>query len=118
MKNYRLYELPDFAMDDDFIRWIQEKGEHDNQFWKRWLGENPGKHHIVTEAKSVVELMPFNKKQFSSKDIEFDTNRLLQTIRQPVYDGSLQLRHAMHPIGMVVRSYFNFSSWCRRQIFH
>ncbi len=35
MKDFRLYDIMDFVMDEDFIRWVQEKRPADEAYWNQ-----------------------------------------------------------------------------------
>jgi len=55
MKDYRLFDLSDFVLDDDFIRWVNEGSKADDDFWNNWLALNPDKYMIVAEATKILE---------------------------------------------------------------
>jgi transmembrane sensor len=86
MKDFRLYDITDFVMDDDFIRWVQYKNEADIQFWSKWLEQNPGKHLIIAESKKILESLYIEVPHTSENDIDFEVNRLMSTISQNLAD--------------------------------
>ena len=55
MKDFRLYDIMDFVMDEDFIRWVQEKRPEDEVYWNNWLKSYPEKHLLVAEARRILE---------------------------------------------------------------
>lgn len=81
MKNYRLYEATDFALEPDFIQWVFE-GKNDN-FWQSWMEKNPDRQLVVAEAKLIVQsLLPTNTK-VPEDVVEDEVSKLLNTIRVP-----------------------------------
>jgi transmembrane sensor len=81
MKDYRLFEITDFVMDEDFIRWVFENKTIDRDFWNQWLGQNPDKLLIVAEARQVLESLKIEQGGVSEQQIETDVERLMQTIQ-------------------------------------
>jgi transmembrane sensor len=81
MKDFRLFDISDFVMDEDFIRWVHEKNNDDNDFWTNWLRENPDKHLVVAEAKRILESIGTEQKMISEVEIGGEVKRLLDTIR-------------------------------------
>ena len=55
MKDFSLFDIADFVMDEDFIRWVNLKEQADNVRWENWLNRNPHKHLIVAEARRILE---------------------------------------------------------------
>lgn len=84
MKNFRLFDIYDFLMDEDFIRWVKKGEKEDNDFWNNWLSQNPDKHIIVAEAKRILESFGAETKQVSDEEKNLEVERLLLTIKAPV----------------------------------
>jgi transmembrane sensor len=80
MKDFRLYDIMDFVMDEDFIRWVQEKRPDDEAFWNNWLKSYPEKHLLVAEARRILESIRIEQKSFTAEEIDQEASRLLQTI--------------------------------------
>ena len=80
MKDYRLFDISDFVLDDDFIRWVNEGSEEDNDFWNNWLALNPDKYMIVAEARKIVESLRTEEVTLSTEEKENEITRLLSTI--------------------------------------
>jgi transmembrane sensor len=80
MKDFRLYDIMDFVMDEDFIRWVQEKRADDEAFWNNWLKSYPQKHLLVAEARRILESIRIEQKTFTPEEIDLEAGRLLQTI--------------------------------------
>ena len=81
MKDFRLFDLMDFVMDEDFIRWVHEKKADDENYWNNWLHQNPEKHLIIAEARRILESVKTEEKIISDQEIDSQVQRLLQTIR-------------------------------------
>lgn len=88
MKEFRLYDISDFVMDEDFIRWVQEKTEEDEQFWAGWLQLHPDKHLVIAEARRVVECIQLKQNIPGEAEIELEINKLMQIIDAQPQQGT------------------------------
>ncbi len=68
-------------MDEDFIRWVQEKSYTDTLFWDNWLIQNPSKHLILAEARQIVETIKLNQKLIEPREVKAEIEKVLRTIR-------------------------------------
>jgi len=59
MKKYESFTAEDFAKDEYFIRWVQDKDASARIFWENWMAENPGKKDEVTKAKQILHFVNF-----------------------------------------------------------
>ena len=80
MKDFRLYDISDFVIDEDFIRWVHEQREEDNQFWNTWLQQHPDKHLVVATARRIVESIQFPQSNINEVQVEQEVSRLMNTI--------------------------------------
>src|SRR5687768_321322 len=80
MKDFRLYDISDFVIDEDFIRWVHEQREEDNLFWNTWLQQHPEKHLVIASARRIVESIRFQQSPINEVEVEQEVSRLLQTI--------------------------------------
>jgi len=90
MKNYHLYEVPDFAVDEDFVRWVYEPNTDDELFWSNWLKQNPGKHLAVAEARQILLSIRIEPEKISNQTIAGEVEKLLHTIGEQ--------KNKVHPI--------------------
>lgn len=81
MKDYRLFDISDFVMDEDFIRWVHKDTKADNDFWNNWLNQNPGKHIIVAEARRILQSLVVQEKSINISEKETEIGRLLLAIK-------------------------------------
>ena len=81
MKDFRLFDISDFVMDEDFIRWVNEKKKADNDFWDEWLNQNPGKYMAVAEARRILESIGTEQRVISEDEKQQEIERLMRTIR-------------------------------------
>lgn len=97
MKDFRLFDIADFVMDEDFIRWVKEKRKEDNDFWDNWLNKHPEKYMTIAEARRILESIETEEPVVDKSVIENEVDRLLFTINeqadQPV-SGSRTIRMA------------------------
>ena len=80
MKDFRLFDLYDFLMDEDFIRWVKERRKADNEFWDNWLAQHPDKHIIIAEARRILETLSPQEPAISAIEKEAEIEKLLVTI--------------------------------------
>ena len=81
MKDFRLFDISDFVMDEDFIRWVNEKSKADNDFWNNWLKQYPEKHMAVAEARQILESIGTEQNVINEDEVQYEVDRLLQTIK-------------------------------------
>ena len=86
MKDFRLFDISDFVMDEDFIRWVYEKKKADNDFWENWLNQNPGKYMAVAEARQILESIRIEQKTITEAEKQHEVERLMQTITVPLQE--------------------------------
>lgn len=80
MKDFRLYDIADFVIDEDFIRWVHEQREEDNLFWNTWLQQHPDKHLVIAAARRIVSSIQFQQTNITAPEVEQEISRLLHTI--------------------------------------
>jgi len=81
MKDFRLFDISDFVMDEDFIRWVHEKSKTDNDFWNDWLSQNQDKYMAVAEARRILESIGTEQNVISDDERQREVSRLMDTIR-------------------------------------
>jgi ferric-dicitrate binding protein FerR (iron transport regulator) len=92
MKDFRLFDISDFVMDEDFIRWVYEKKSADDDFWKKWLDQNPGKYMVVAEARRILESVEIEQKVITEAEKQYEIERLMQTISAPFQEPEPKTR--------------------------
>src|SRR5579863_5153282 len=92
MKDFRLYDIADFVMDEDFIRWVHGKSYTDNLFWNNWLAQNPSKHLVIAEARQIVESIRLEQRVIEPREVKMEIEKVLRMIR----DQDKQTRPATH----------------------
>ena len=92
MKDFRLFDISDFAMDEDFIRWVHKKSAADNEFWENWLNQNPDKYMAVAEARRILESIGSEQQSLSEEVKQREIDRLMSTIRTQSYEPLEQPR--------------------------
>lgn len=81
MKDFRLYDISDFVMDEDFIRWVNENKKDDNIFWEEWLNQHPGKYMVVAEARRILESIGTEQRVISGVEKQMEIEKLMHTIK-------------------------------------
>jgi ferric-dicitrate binding protein FerR (iron transport regulator) len=98
MKDYRLFDITDFVLDEDFIRWVYKNGEKDQLFWNNWLRQNPDKHLVVSEARRILESIKMEEFPVAGQQVQDETDRLLLTISRQSESVPLPQRQILRPI--------------------
>ncbi|HLG40221.1 MAG TPA: FecR family protein [Chitinophagaceae bacterium] len=101
MKDFRLFDIYDFLMDEDFIRWVKERRKTDNDFWNNWLIQHPDKHIIIAEARRILETIGSVQDPIDESEKELEVNRLLHTIEE----------QSMRQPDLPIRSITNNKKW-------
>ncbi|MGN6615575.1 MAG: FecR family protein [Ilyomonas sp.] len=91
IKNYHLYEVTDFILDDDFIRWVHNPTAEDETFWSSWLKEHPNKQLITAEARHIVQSIRIKSEKISDYEIDEEIEKLLLTIHASEKPSSASL---------------------------
>ncbi|TRX61717.1 DUF4974 domain-containing protein [Fulvivirga sp. M361] len=52
--NYTDYEVQDFLKDESFVAWVKRNDPDLNDFWEKWLANNPEKAAILEEAAQII----------------------------------------------------------------
>ena len=92
MKDFRLFDISDFVMDEDFIRWVNEKNKAENDFWDAWLGQNPDKYMAVAEARRILESIGTEQNAISEDEKQREIERLMHTIRGHIHEPEQKAR--------------------------
>lgn len=95
MKDFRLFDITDFVLDEDFIRWVHEKREEDEIFWKNWLRQHSEKHLAIAEARRILESLKTAESPVPDHVVTYEVERLLQTIREQ-HEPSMQTVRSRH----------------------
>jgi len=99
MKDYRLFDISDFVLDDDFIRWVLEGKIADTNFWNDWLAVNPDKYMAVAEARKILESIRTEELIINADDREYEIDRLLRTVSEK--DVSPEYKEPTVPVRLV-----------------
>jgi len=92
MKDFRLFDISDFVMDEDFIRWVNEKKKTDNDFWDNWLNQHPDKYMAVAEARRILESIGTEQRVISEVEKQHEIERLMHTIRGHIQEPEQKAR--------------------------
>src|SRR6478736_9361715 len=90
MKDYSLFDIADFVMDEDFIRWVNLRGQADNAQWENWLKRNPHKHLIVAEARRILESIGSEQAVVPDNIIDQEIGKLLQSINTEAAEPAIE----------------------------
>lgn len=83
MKDFSLFDIADFVMDEDFIRWVNGRSRADDVYWENWLKRNPNKHLVVAEARRILESIGSEQPVVPAPVVDQEIDKLMQAIRLP-----------------------------------
>jgi transmembrane sensor len=74
-KNLAEYFLDDFLMDEDFIQWVYNDRQDQNNKWNKYISQFPEKKQVVEEASMLLLSLKFEKHEMSfGKKINLSKN--------------------------------------------
>jgi len=106
MKDYRLFDIADFVMDEDFIRWVHKDTKADNDFWNNWLNQNPGKHMMVAEARRILQSLAIEEKTTTITGKETEISKLLLTIKKQPLAMESNIPQSLVPVVSASRKWW------------
>lgn len=59
MEKYLQYEVAEFALDDDFISWVQSPEKEATLRWQSFLDQYPEKQETIDTAKALIQRISF-----------------------------------------------------------
>jgi len=118
MKDFNLFDIADFVMDEDFIRWVTLKDKADDIYWENWLKRNPNKHLIVAEARRILETIHAEQHVISTAVIDQEIEKLLLAINlqaEPVAEPGnvrrLSPKWKYFAAAILLVGFFGASTW-------
>jgi ferric-dicitrate binding protein FerR (iron transport regulator) len=78
--DYINYSVEDFLTDEYFIRWVESSEIEVNTFWESWIQQHPEKKEVVEEARRILVLMDFERKEMAEEKIENILSKIHQNI--------------------------------------
>lgn len=81
IRNYHLFDVTDFVLDDAFMRWVYEPTAEDEAFWSNWLKQHPDKQLAVAEARQIVQSIRMEPEKISNQMVTQEVEKLLDTIK-------------------------------------
>lgn len=82
MDKYERYTADDFLADDYFLQWVLQPGPGEDEFWKRYLDEHPGKRKDIEEARFICSVFQVRQKKLSLDETYEIWNGVLRSSRQ------------------------------------
>lgn len=56
--NYKTYSVEAFVLDKKFRKWVLDPDRETNEFWEKWLAQNPQKLKTVNQARALLLALP------------------------------------------------------------
>jgi transmembrane sensor len=104
MKDFRLFDIYDFLMDEDFVRWVRFHEKEDNDFWDNWLAQYPEKHIVIAEAKSILEIFEKRENPVAESEKQDEISKLISTIKG--HESHLLTGEKVKPITFFKRNWY------------
>lgn len=84
MKDYTLYSVEDFIIDDDFVRWVKSPDGELDAFWADFIANNPGKREEIEEAIGFLKMFEDEAPALTSETIANLQQEITDRIDIPV----------------------------------
>lgn len=107
MKDFRLYDIHDFLLDEDFIRFARLRKAEDVEFWTKWMEGNPDKQLIVAEAKGILEKLGVERSLVTLEEREEAIREVLETIGR---ETSYQTKDKIRQQGIGYRTWLSIAA--------
>ena len=65
-KNYKYYNLEDFLLDEEFVRWILNSDSALDYYWQNIIANHPEQQNAIKKAKEMILLLQFKQKKGTS----------------------------------------------------
>jgi transmembrane sensor len=69
VKDYTLFSVNDFVMDDCFQTWVLNPTDDNNAFWTAWLIDNPQKSDDVEAARAIIIQLKFTTYSLQADEV-------------------------------------------------
>src|SRR5688500_7642832 len=99
--DYRTYSAEDFALDEKFQQWIWDPNPEINDFWERWVKDNPNHSAAIKEAVDLLKAAGLSKDK-NANDAYVDVWRHLQ---QNVANETLRKRTSGWQIAKIAAAF-------------
>lgn len=80
------YSVEDFALEESFITWVRTNNKSGDNFWDKWLAENPHKKEEVEKARFIILGLKETSRAISEAELDQAWNSLWQ--ERPIMNKS------------------------------
>ncbi len=80
MKDYQLYTVRDFTLDESFQNWVLHPDIKNKYFWELWIQQNPQKADSISDAVKLVRSIGFRPYSLSNNEKEALWDSVLDNI--------------------------------------
>ncbi len=99
--------IEDLLFDKSFRDWILYCKDA-NDFWLRWMENNPGKADIVNYAKAILFTISVRNAEISEDEIQYEIDKVLAEMNEGFGDAeSLEVNEA----GMLIKKQVSLKKW-------
>lgn len=88
---YDDYTAIDFALDENFRRWVKQSTPETERFWNEFIDRHPDKRPLIAEARLLVSRLKVNAETASPEQMQ----QLWERIRQDIQPGMATPAEAM-----------------------
>ena len=81
MKDYAVFSVKDFVMDEYFQSWVFNPVENSNAFWQSWMQEYSDKRREIEEARSILLRLNFSRHDLPAQDVSHLWNQIRKVDR-------------------------------------
>jgi len=81
--NYADYQLEDFLIDSEFVRWARDPNTERNEFWESFLRDYPFQQPTVQQARVVLLALQFDEEPVADETIRAEWTRFKEAHIDP-----------------------------------
>ena len=79
MKEYKRFNVEQFATDEFFRQWVMNPNPETHTFWNHWMQQNPEKKNQIKQAKILIRTLNDRYKNHLPEElVEYDMNELVR----------------------------------------
>ncbi|MEQ6118220.1 FecR domain-containing protein [Reichenbachiella sp. MALMAid0571] len=97
MKNVD-YTVEEIIKDEYFHKWLIEPDSACDEFWNKWMGNDPAKIKVIEEAKSILLSLSFHEEELSPNE----KNKIWNSVYDIVGKPQIKMSHIWYKLAVAV----------------
>ncbi len=88
MDHLQTLTVEDLVLNESFNNWVKNASKADEQYWQKWLANNPDKHLLVEQARQLVLALSSKEIPLPEQEIALAWRSLQEALQDRKYPGS------------------------------